>query len=173
MSHTGEINLIFTNASGTWFSTYTATAQYKDTLWHHAAGTFNSNTGVICLYIDGVLANTATNAAFGLLSNNTTMNLVFGSDHAGVASQTDRQFRGYLSDVRLWNVVRSASEIAANYRQRLIGNESGLVGYWKFNQGLGTGWGSYSTALDSTSNRSHGTLSVSYTHLTLPTKRIV
>ena len=54
--------------------------------------------------------------------------------------------------------MRSAADISNNFRQRLIGNETGLLGYWELNQGNGTGWGSYSTALDNTGNRSHGTL---------------
>ena len=36
--------------------------------------------------------------------------------------------------------------------QELIGNESGLVGYWKFNEGSG------STAEDSSPNSNNGTI---------------
>ena len=32
------------------------------------------------------------------------------------------------------------------------------LGYWKLNQGNGTGWGSYTVAIDSTNNRANGTL---------------
>ena len=53
--------------------------------------------------------------------------------------------------------MRSASEIADNYRVRLAGNDTGLVGYWKLNQGRGAGWGSYSTVMDSTF-RPNGTI---------------
>jgi hypothetical protein len=35
-------------------------------------------------------------------------------------------------------VARSASEILANYNKGLTGSESGLVGYWKFNEASGT-----------------------------------
>ena len=156
---TGAVTLALTNTAGTWFQV-TSPLTYKDMLWHHAVGTYNSATGVSSVYVDGVLVNSGTNATYGLLSNNTTLRLTFGSDDAGTSpnTQTDRQFRGAISDVRIWNVVRSAAEIAANYQMRLAGNETGLLGYWKLNQGLGTGWGSYSTAIDSTINRAHGTL---------------
>ena len=165
MNPTGEITCWITNASGGFASTQTSAA-YKDTLWHHVAVTYNSSTGVLSMYIDGVFTNNSTNSAypttssFGLLSNNTTTRVIFGSDDAGTSpnTQTDRQFRGSLSDIRIWNVVRSGAEIAANYRRRLIGNETGLVGYWKLHQGNGTGWGSYSVAMDSTTNRTNGTL---------------
>ena len=159
MTPTGTLTTWLTNASGSFGST-TSSSTYKDAQWHHVAVTYNSSSGVVSMYIDGTLNNSSTIDSFGLLSNNTTTRLIFGSDDAGTSpsTQTDRQFRGYLSDVRIWNVVRSASEISVNYRQRLIGTETGLVGYWELNQGYSTGWGSYSTALDNTSNRSHGTL---------------
>jgi len=156
---TAAVTFALTNTSGTLFQV-TSPSTYKDMLWHHAAATYNSVTGVSSVYVDGVLVNSGTNASYGLLSNNTTMRLTFGSDDAGLSpgNQTDRQFRGSISDVRIWNVVRSAAEIAANYQQRLTGNESGLLGYWKLNQGYGSGWGSYSKANDSTINRGWGTL---------------
>ena len=132
---------------------------YKDTLWHHAAITFNGSTGTLNLYVDGALITSTTNVNHGNLSSTSTgLKLIIGSDHAGVvASQTDRQFRGSISDVRIWNVMRSPSEIADNYRMRLIGNETGLLGYWKLNQGRGSGWGSYSAVMDSTF-RPNGTI---------------
>ena len=120
--------------------------------------TFNGSTGTLNLYVDGALITTTTNVSHGNLSSSSTgIKLVIGSDHAGVASQTDRQFRGSISDVRIWNTVRSPSEIADNYRLRLIGNETGLVGYWKLNQGRGSYWESYPTVMDST-YRPNGTI---------------
>jgi len=158
MTPTGEIGFGLTNTTDTGFYHFTPLS-YKDTQWHHFAGTYNSATGTKIIYIDGVAVKTDINASFGLLSNNSTIKLIFGSDdHAIIYGTTDRQFRGSLSDIRIWSTVRTASEISNNYRQRLIGNESGLLGYWKLNQGQGTGWGSYTVALDSTSNRANGTL---------------
>jgi uncharacterized protein YjbI with pentapeptide repeats len=158
MSSTGEVTLWMTNEANVFGGTTTALS-YKDTLWHHVAVTYQSSTGVLHMYIDGVLNATFTSASFGLLMYNTSTRIIFGSDTFGVDSGgTDRQFRGSLSDVRIWNVVRTATDISNNYRRRLIGNETGLVGYWELNHGNGTGWGSYTVALDKTSNRAHGTL---------------
>lgn len=39
-----------------------------------------------------------------------------------------------LSDLRIWNVARTPEEIAANYTNRLVGNEAGLVGYWRLDE---------------------------------------
>ena len=154
MLPTGEIGFGLTNNNNNLFN-HTTTLTYKDTQWHHVVGTYDSATGTKIIYIDGVAVKTDINSGFGLLSNNTTVKLIFGSDDS---AQTDRQFRGSLSDIRIWSVVRTASEISNNYKQRLIGNETGLLGYWKLNQGYGSGWGLYTIALDSTSNRSNGTL---------------
>jgi uncharacterized protein YjbI with pentapeptide repeats len=158
MQPTGEVGFGITNAANT-ISFHSTSVAYKDAAWHHIATTYDSVSGAKIIYVDGVLSRTdAVPAGFGLLSNNTTRRLIFGSDDAGITSLTDRQFRGSMSDIRIWNIVRSAADISANYQRRLVGNETGLVGYWKLNQGNGTGWGSYTTALDSTINRAHGTL---------------
>lgn len=156
---TGEIGFGITNTTNTG-SYHSTLATYKDANWHHVAITYDSVSGVKIIYIDGIMSRTDTvPSGFGLLSNNTTRKLIFGSDAFGVDSGgTDRQFRGSLSDIRIWNIVRSAADISNNYQTRLIGNETGLVGYWELNHGYGTGWGSYSTALDNTNNRAHGTL---------------
>ena len=145
------------------FMDIATTTRFNDMQWHHAAISYQSSTGVFSMYIDGSLNVSkniaANNLPLGILSNNTVSRLIFGSDDAGAfSSQTNRQFRGSLSDIRIWNVVRSAADISNNYRQRLTGNETGLMGYWKLHQGYGTGWASYTTASDSTANRTHGTL---------------
>ena len=158
MTSDGKLDLWLVTTGG-WDMAQT-TLSYNDALWHHFAVTYNYSNGAIIFYVDGVSVLSKTHIYPGMMSSITSNTpIIFGSDYDGVyGNQTDRQFRGALSDIRIWNVVRSAGEISANYRQRLIGNETGLVGYWKLNQGYGTGWGSYSTALDSTSTRAHGTL---------------
>jgi surface protein len=125
--------------SNTSFMTVDSTGTYKDMQWHHAAVTYQSSTGVANMYIDGSLIATKTQQ-LGLLSYNTTTRLILGSDDAGVFGyQTDRQFRGSLSEVRAWNVVRTPAEILYGYSRRLIGDETGLVFYCKLDQGVANG----------------------------------
>jgi hypothetical protein len=54
---------------------------------------------------------------------------------------------GKLDDVRIWNVVRSDSDIKANFASELTTVPAGLVSNWKFDEGAG------STAVDSAGGR--------------------
>jgi hypothetical protein len=155
----GKVDIWLETATG-WGRGLTSLS-YNDAAWHHVATSYNSSDGAIRMYIDGVLVVSVTHGYPGILKDFGIWNapIIMGSDYAGLyENQIDRQFRGSLSDVRIWNVVRSAADISNNFRHRLVGNEPGLVGYWKLHQGYGTGWGSYTRALDSTVNRAHGTL---------------
>jgi hypothetical protein len=67
-------------------------------------------------------------------------------------SYTPEVFDGTISEVRVWNYARSESQINAGMYGNFTGSESGLVGYWRLNEGSGT------IAHDSTANNNHGTL---------------
>ena len=61
-------------------------------------------------------------------------------------------FAGMIDEVRFWDKARTQSEIQQYLSQELLGDEEGLMGYWKFNEGEGT------TANDSSPNNNHGTI---------------
>jgi hypothetical protein len=147
MTSTGHITAWFqTNSIGNTFNV-TGYGTYNDMQWHHVAVTYEQSTyymlnGGIKLYIDGNLnihRNDLNDRFYPLLSNNTTR-LILGNDDAGLfGGQNDRQFRGSLAEVRVWNVVRTENEISNNYSRGLIGNESGLVMYNRLDQGIANG----------------------------------
>jgi len=113
--------------------------------WYHVAGVFESDTSRT-LYVNGVSEATQTDSVtFDSTSLKVLMGLLRTSSPAAYLN-------GNLSDVRVWNTARTAQEIADNYNKRLIGNESGLVGYWKLDKGSGT------TVADSTTNANAGTI---------------
>ncbi|WP_176345118.1 glycosyltransferase [Priestia aryabhattai] len=56
---------------------------------------------------------------------------------------------GTLKEIRIWDINKSQDEINQNMSQDLIGNENGLFGYWKLNEGAGT------IAFDSTKNKNN------------------
>lgn len=47
-------------------------------------------------------------------------------------------FRGMIDELRIWNTIRTAQQIRDNMHSRLVGNESGLVAYYPFDEGSGT-----------------------------------
>ncbi|MCP4102942.1 MAG: LamG domain-containing protein [Lentisphaerae bacterium] len=44
---------------------------------------------------------------------------------------------GSIDEVRVWNIARTQEEIQASMNSTLAGNETGLAGYWQFNEGTG------------------------------------
>lgn len=111
--------------------------------WMHVAATYDGAN--IRIYINGVLDGTT--AYTGAIVNSPNI-LEIANDPSTAA----RFFQGSIDEVRLWNVVRSDLEIKGNMTKKLIGNESGLVGYWRFNETSG------SSMNDETSNNNDGTM---------------
>ena len=61
-------------------------------------------------------------------------------------------YDGLIDEVRVWQTVRSAAEIAGYRDTQLAGTETGLAGYWKLDDGSGT------AAVDSSAGGHNGTL---------------
>ncbi len=97
--------------------------------WHHYAATWTAATNTVRFFIDGV---EQTGAETGNSATGSNSELRLGS-------RTDNQGRmnGALDEVRIWNVVRTPAEIAANRGIALTGSEAGLVNYWSFDEGAG------------------------------------
>jgi hypothetical protein len=108
-------------------TSYVATGNFSPSVntWYHLAAVFNT-ASQRQLYINGALEATDTvSVAF----NSSSTNRVLMGLHT---TNTPSNFLdGTLSDVRVWNVARSAEEIESNYQRRLLGVESNLVDYWK------------------------------------------
>jgi hypothetical protein len=85
---------------------------------------------VLTIYIDGVQR---TQGTLAFTSAGNSLPLIVGRSGA-----VGDYWRGQLDDLRLWNVVRTAAQIQANYQAELNGPIAGLVGNWHFNAGVGT-----------------------------------
>jgi hypothetical protein len=59
-------------------------------------------------------------------------------------------FNGLFDELRVWSVARTPEEIMATYTRAVVGNEAGLVGYWKFDDAPGS-----ATAADSVTTAGH------------------
>ena len=55
-------------------------------------------------------------------------------------------WKGNISEMRIWNISRTETDIANNNRKRLTGSEPGLVSYYKFNEGSGNKALDYNTS---------------------------
>lgn len=94
--------------------------------WHHVAMTLDMSAGAATFIIDGVLSSSSALSGAGA-SWTADGDLTMG--RAGASNYFD----GKASDFRLWSTVRTETQVRANMSQALVGNESGLIGYWKLN----------------------------------------
>ena len=114
--------------------------------WTHISVTHDNSTNTTKFYINGLLDNTSTSLSKNLAGNNS--NAYIGWD----GQQGDKFFTGKIDEVRLWDDIRTQTEIKANMHTELSGSESNLVAYYNFNDGSGT------TTTDLTSNSNDGTM---------------
>jgi hypothetical protein len=106
--------------------------------WQHLAATYNGNE--IITYRNG--------------------QEVSRQNHTGDVSDINylligtwiESFSGLIDEVLLWNVSRTPSQISNDMNQRVNVEESGLVGYWRFNERDGQ------VVFDDSPRRNHGRL---------------
>jgi hypothetical protein len=82
----------------------TVTYAFAPNQWSHIAMTYNS--GTIYFYVNGIQINSTTSTQSG----NTTLPFVIGSNNTG------EWFKGTIDEVKVSSVVKTADEIAENYR---------------------------------------------------------
>ena len=112
-------------------NTYTSTTDIADSQWHHVAFTFqNGVPNGSNLYVDGV-----SELDFTYNINFNGYGLSLG---AGDFDGSGQQFAGNLDEVRIWNTVRTQSEIQASMNCD-VAQQAGLVGYYRFDEGTANG----------------------------------
>ncbi len=114
-------------------------------VWKHIAVTYDGNS--LKQYVDGKLLN-SVNCNGKTLGN--SYPFLIGKVYSYPGSLVTTYFDGEIDDFRIWNISRTDSQIQADMNNELIGNESGLMAYWKFNENSG------STAYDSVVNGHNG-----------------
>lgn len=99
--------------------------------WYHVAAVYDASAGSVAFYVNGSQQGvTQTGLATSLYDNAT--NFAIGANYANDGSPTEI-FDGKMDDVRLWDDIRTSTEISTNYQRELAGNEANLQGYWKLN----------------------------------------
>ncbi|WP_053069190.1 LamG-like jellyroll fold domain-containing protein [Bizionia psychrotolerans] len=97
--------------------------------WYHVALSYDSATQELKLYKDGILVAINYSIPAPINGNKVTI---------GGFSPSEGNFlwNGSIDDIRIWNVARTADQINSSKNCELQGDETGLVAYYKFNQGI-------------------------------------
>ena len=90
-------------------TTLTSTIPINDGVWHHVVATRNSTTGIMQVFVDGVL-NNSKNGPKG--PRTATRNLRIGSIQTGCGAGF---FKGAIDQVQIYDYVLTPSEVAYNY----------------------------------------------------------
>ena len=113
-------------------------AALRDGNSHSLGFTWDGSTGqngAWEAFIDGQSVASGTGlAAESTIATGGTLVLGQEQDSVEGGFSTDQVFEGTLYDVRLFNDVRTAAEIAASYRSDLPYDEDGLIANWRFDQ---------------------------------------
>ncbi|MCA0234309.1 MAG: choice-of-anchor D domain-containing protein, partial [Bacteroidetes bacterium] len=126
---------------------HTATNAISLNTWTHIAATYDGAR--VKLYVNGTQVYSQAET---FTPPTTTQSLNIGRNPA-----TAQYFSGEIDEVRIWNLTRTCDQINQQFNCELAGSESGLVAYYKFNQGVAAGSnGSVSSLTDATANANHG-----------------
>jgi len=127
--------------------------------FYHIAATISGNqtSSQMRIYINGNLDISANKSG---THNPTSTALVFG--RKGLGTNNYYMFKGIIDEVRFWNYCKSQTQIQQQKDIPLNGNEPGLMGYWKFDEGSGL------TAYNSTGNTNGTIYGATYVNTNLP-----
>ena len=142
----GKIHIdSYEDGTNTRFDILTNQALITQNVWSHIALVKDGTTFKV--YINGNLAiNTPAPNAVNIT----------GPYQLGFI---DNYYAGLLDEVHFWNTARTAAEIAAGMNTTLVGNETGLVDYFNFNQGIANGSNpSVTSLLDGTTSANNGAI---------------
>lgn len=129
----------------------TGTTVLTPNTWYHATFVFENNNS-LRLYLNG---NLEASIAIG----NRTLRNSDNRLRIGVGNLASEHFNGDIDEVRVWNKVLNATDILNTMNCELQATETGLVAYYKFNQGNDSVNNStVNSLLDSSSNANNGTL---------------
>ncbi len=116
------------------------------TEWTHIAVVFESGSGNTIIYINGVYDNSGT---LTYNSVNGSSGFVLGAGSSG----TNDYYSGLLDEVRVWDTIRSSSDIFENMTVPQSGLEDGLTAYYRLDELTGS-----TSAVDQTPNAFDGAL---------------
>ena len=108
-------------------------------VWMHIAVAVDVSSQTFLFYKNGDVVDSTVNVANASSVAQGDPDFAIGGRPA---ASPDSFFDGLIDEVRVWDDIRTSSEISDNYEKELNGDEDNLQGYWKLNNSL----------LDETSN---------------------
>lgn len=125
----GALSATIARNSGSQVTISYAPIDTRNGPWVHVALVVAAGTNACKFYVNGELAGSATAPALTATAKVFTWGAV-----AGGASN---RLGGMADDFRYWTVARTQDEIRSSMNRELEGNETGLVHYWRCNEGTG------------------------------------
>lgn len=169
---TGKLSAVLKNTDGGQTGRLSTRTGFNDSNWHQFAFVVTTNTSTytgnsLVIYADGALQPSTANSDSTSGGYDTdTSTALLGARGSG----SDAFFTGGLDEVRIYNRALTAAEIQGQYdsvkpeninssatQAQGVGRlDSGLAGYWKFDDG--TSGATPTTAVDASTNGNNGTL---------------
>lgn len=144
---------------------YPVDCEFETNRWYHIACTYEMNDSykaTVKVYVDGELKGEKTDWAMSVYVGWPTFGYVNGVDFSpawsyepdgtrcfwmGYSYDANRDLRGLMTEIRIWNKVLTAEEInAPDHFYTVDPKSEGLYAYWKFTEGDGN------TIADATGN---------------------
>ncbi len=116
---------LFISATSTGGGVVSIAYSFTNSIWYHVAVVYTASTGTAEFYVNGASIGTASGLDTSIY--NSTAPFLIGA----YSSTATDFFDGLVDEVRVWNDIRTATEISDNYQKELLGTETGLVGYWQ------------------------------------------
>jgi hypothetical protein len=101
--------------------------------WYHLALSYNPVTGETKMYLDGeFIGESNVNPDDQWVPDVPDVDVIVGKIY-----DEDSYYEGNIDEFRIWKRVKSGEEIHRDYKRVLVGNEEGMFGYYRFDEGFG------------------------------------
>ncbi len=155
LNNSGQLRIYITPANGGYLPSITSPNQLSLNQWHNVA--FSADGQYLTLYEDGV--EVAKTTYDGTLKTDFLKTRI-GANPDDSIYGSGQYWDGWINELKIWNKGMQACQIVANMNCYLSpNNDSTLLAYYKFNQGIdNANNSSITTLIDSSGNANNGTL---------------
>ncbi len=156
LASNGSVTLFLGNNIGNKYSYWTTISNVVGNgLWHNISVVYDNF--VVKIYIDGILElSPRTDSAGGFTGFSNNYNLRIAARNGSLESDKNF-FDGEIDEVRIWNHALTQTQIQENMCKKLAGNETGLVAYYRMDEGVDNTCSGGEDVCDETGNGNNGT----------------